>query len=112
MSITREHEEMDGWPCREFRKPHGPHEGTTVVRDMPDGSARLAYIDCPGTDREEFWLLPKPPMGLIPRFVVEERRLRDIDAAIGRYVAHLMPIPPEWLDEREYLLLSLSLRAR
>lgn len=37
------------WPCRERRgEAHGPHEGTAYLDDMPDGSLRVAQINCPG----------------------------------------------------------------
>lgn len=42
----------------------------------------------------------KPPLGLVPRYLRNAHRLQEIDAAITRYVEHLMPIPQEWLDER------------
>lgn len=47
--------------------------------------------------------LPKPPLGLVPRFIRDEQRLAEIDAAIGRYVAALYPIPGDWLRERDAL---------
>jgi hypothetical protein len=48
--------------------------------------------------------VPAPPVGLVPKFIRDEQRLAEIDAAIGRYVAALHPIPVEWLDERDALV--------
>lgn len=40
------------WPCREKAgRAHGPHnDATALVRDMPDGSERVASISCPGVE--------------------------------------------------------------
>jgi len=37
--------------------------------------------------------------GLTPRFIHEETRLEEIRAAIERYMAHLAPIPNDWIEE-------------
>ena len=46
----------------------------------------------------------KPPLGLIPRWLVDENRLLDIDAALQRYRDADMDPPGEWLDERRELV--------
>jgi hypothetical protein len=48
-----------------------------------------------------------PPLGLIPRFIVTEQRLDEIDAAMQRYRDAHMEIPAEWSEEREELLVWL-----
>jgi hypothetical protein len=45
-----------------------------------------------------------PPLGLRPRFIVEEQRLDEIEAAMGRYIFANMDIPFDWVDEFLYLL--------
>lgn len=46
----------------------------------------------------------KPPLGIQPRHLWNEERLRVIDEAIVRYVAEHRSIPPEWLSERDLLM--------
>lgn len=48
--------------------------------------------------------LAKPPLGLIPRRIAQDKRLGEIDDAIRRYLAAGFTIPQEWLAEREDLL--------
>lgn len=45
-----------------------------------------------------------PPLGIIPRFVFAEKRLWEIDAAIRRYQEAHLPIPPEWVKERNEVI--------
>jgi len=53
----------------------------------------------------------KPPLGLKARFLVEEERLEEIQAAISRYMTQNKKIPTEWLDEyNERCLLLQNLR--
>jgi hypothetical protein len=40
-----------------------------------------------------------PPLGLRPRFIVDERRAIEIVEAMTRYVENAKPIPNEWLAE-------------
>jgi hypothetical protein len=44
-------------------------------------------------------LVEKPPLGLMPKNIHNQRRILDILSAIERYVKADMPIMPEWLDE-------------
>lgn len=41
----------------------------------------------------------KPPLGLVPRFVIVQSRTMDILDAMRRYVAAGMAIPEEWRKE-------------
>jgi hypothetical protein len=41
----------------------------------------------------------KPPLGLTPRFIVEERRMKEILGAIQRYCDAQRLIPSEWVEE-------------
>jgi hypothetical protein len=41
-----------------------------------------------------------PPIGVMPRWAWNERRIRDLIDAISRRVdAACWPIPPEWIEE-------------
>ena len=46
----------------------------------------------------------KPPLGLIPRWLIDEQRKADIDAAIDRYKAAGVAIPREWISEYREIL--------
>lgn len=46
----------------------------------------------------------KPPIGLMPMFIHNEQRLTEINDAISRYALSNLPIPKEWLNERETLI--------
>lgn len=41
----------------------------------------------------------KPPLGLTPRFIVDEARLREVADAINRYREAGCKVPSEWLVE-------------
>lgn len=41
----------------------------------------------------------KPPLGLVPRFIRDEARVKEILEAIGNYNNAGLPVPKEWLDE-------------
>jgi hypothetical protein len=56
------------------------------------------------------WIWDKdgaPPLGLAPRWVADERRLRDIEAALGRYRGAGLEPRPEWLEERGEIVARL-----
>ena len=46
----------------------------------------------------------KPPLGLVPRFIIVEKRTAEILEAMQRYVAEGYKVPEEWRDELEELL--------
>ena len=41
----------------------------------------------------------KPPLGLTPRWLIEEQRTMAILEAMHRYAVAGLPIPEEWTDE-------------
>lgn len=41
----------------------------------------------------------KPPIGIRPRWIIDEKRTREIEAGVKRYLEADFPIPDEWLDE-------------
>lgn len=51
---------------------------------------------------------PKPPLGVIPRWLWLERRYNDIHAAILRYEAAGFDIPANWREERRGLATDLQ----
>lgn len=50
----------------------------------------------------------KPPLGLTPRYIVDEHRLKSIDDAMLRYAIAQKEIPQEWHDERDELVTRLN----
>ncbi len=48
--------------------------------------------------------LPKPPLGLRPKFIVTESRIQEIKEAIERYIAVNYAIPAEWIEEYNELV--------
>jgi len=50
----------------------------------------------------------KPPLGLRPRFIALEERIREINEAIDRYREAEITIPSEWLDEKNAILYTLD----
>lgn len=49
-----------------------------------------------------------PPLGLIPKWIRDEERLREVDAAMLRYAIAEEPIPTEWREERDELVVRLN----
>ena len=41
----------------------------------------------------------KPPIGVAPRFIIDEQRQCDLTAAIIRYVSAGINVSPEWVAE-------------
>lgn len=79
--------------------------------------------DCTGFSAEVEWFKPdqeynlvkllkqapvKPPLGLRPRFIALEERIKEINEAIDRYREAEMTIPTEWLDEKNFILYDLD----
>lgn len=56
------------------------------------------------TDDKTFTISKKPPIGLKPRFIVVEERLKDIVSAMVRFSEANMLIPPEWIEEYNELV--------
>ena len=48
--------------------------------------------------------VPKPPVGITPRYEWENQRIITIYNAIGRYIEAGIEVPREWFDELEELL--------
>lgn len=43
--------------------------------------------------------LKEPPLGLVPKFIRQEQRLREVKEAICRYMLENYPLPEEWIFE-------------
>jgi hypothetical protein len=50
-----------------------------------------------------------PPLGLRPRFIVSENRLREITSAMTRYAEASKPIPSDWTKELDELSAWLAM---
>jgi len=46
----------------------------------------------------------KLPIGLVPRYICDDLRLKEIDAAVGRYEERNYAIPEEWIEERNEIM--------
>jgi hypothetical protein len=46
----------------------------------------------------------KPPLGITPRFILEEKRLQEIIEGIDRRVKATYEIPIEWIEEYNMLV--------
>ncbi len=46
----------------------------------------------------------QPPIGIIPKWLHDERRLKELMDAIERYFHDYRPIPQEWSDEYNTLI--------
>jgi hypothetical protein len=46
---------------------------------------------------------PEEPLGITPKWLHDEQRLKSLCEAVGRYKAARMPIPIIWLQEMEEL---------
>ena len=49
-----------------------------------------------------------PPLGVMPRFIWDEKRLEDLKGAIGRYLAANKPIHIKWVEEYNELVERLG----
>lgn len=50
----------------------------------------------------------KPPIGLIPKKIVDERRMKEVVRAIASYFDQGLKIPLEWISEYNELLEKLD----
>lgn len=48
--------------------------------------------------------LPKPPLGLMPKYLHDEKRLEDIRNAMGRFTDAGKVVPQEWIEEEKELI--------
>jgi len=59
-------------------------------------------------DRAEFFddkcQYKMPPLGLIPKYIHDERRLAEVGGAIYRYLNERYPLKQEWIEEYNELI--------
>ena len=53
---------------------------------------------------EEIKAVPKPPLGLKPKFIHDKIRIKEILDAMERYSYQRFPIPIEWIEELRELI--------
>ena len=49
-------------------------------------------------------VVPKPPLGLKPKYIHDKTRIREILDAMERYSEQRFPIPIEWVEELRELI--------
>jgi len=54
----------------------------------------------------------KPPLGIEPKWLWEERRMWGLIEAVARYARVGQPIPTDWLEELEYKLRDRRIRSQ
>lgn len=48
--------------------------------------------------------VPKPPLGLKPKYIHDKARVKEILDAIERYSYQRFPVPIEWIEELRELI--------
>ena len=48
-------------------------------------------------------VVDKPPIGIIPKYIHDERRLKELAKAITRYTNKKLFIQPAWIEEYNVL---------
>ena len=44
-------------------------------------------------------MIKRPPLGIVPRYIHDEQRAREIISGILRFMDAGWPVPREWLEE-------------
>ena len=80
---------------RRSSRPHGSVSPTLgqLVKAAHEAGAKVTCS-----------LVPKPPLGLRPRWLAEEQRLVEVAAAADRYLEAGTPVPASWVDEMVCLI--------
>ena len=81
--------------------PNNPIHPNEIV--MYHGVNVAEWLKRPYQKKEKEEPLP-PPLGLKPRYVHDNERLKDIISAMERYSKVLKPIPGVWIDELKDLI--------
>lgn len=50
----------------------------------------------------------KPPLGIEPRFILRDKRIKEIREAINRYTESNIQIPITWIEEYNQLIKELK----
>ena len=59
-------------------------------------------------ENEEKPKCEKPPLGVMPKYIWDKKRLSDLTSAIQRYIDAEKAIPKEWVDEYNELISALK----
>ena len=51
----------------------------------------------------------KPPLGVMPKYIWDKKRLSDLASAMQRYLDAEKLIPKEWIDEYNELMSTLEI---
>ena len=51
----------------------------------------------------------KPPLGVMPKYFWDKKRVSDLVSAMQRYIDAEKPIPKEWVDEYNELMSTLEI---
>lgn len=57
-------------------------------------------------NKKENETIPKPPLGLTPKFIHNKKRIIEILDAMERYSYQRFPIPTEWVKELRELIIE------
>ena len=49
-------------------------------------------------------VVPKPPLGLKPKYIHDKARVKEILDAMERYAYQRFPVPIEWVEELRELI--------
>lgn len=55
---------------------------------------------------------PKPPLGIMPKWLWEEVRLKELKEAIERYTNEYLPINVKWVNEYNELIQTIQRREK
>lgn len=55
-------------------------------------------------------MVERPPLGITPRYIHDERRLLEIREALIRYYVDFRPIPVAWIEEYNELLKRIDVK--
>ena len=80
--------------------------GTTIIaiaesyNYVSDGEFEIRKTNSKMIDEnQEEYMTKKPPIGIIPRYIWELKRIKELKSAIRRFIAAGKEIPIEWLNE-------------
>ena len=82
-------------------QPRVKPQGTDCLGCVQDRSkaCKECFMLGPNTMPSMYLNQPKPPLGLVPRWLHDSHRVGEILEALSRYNEAGKPVPQEWLDE-------------
>ena len=70
------------------------------------GDKWCSFIECDYSED----IKPKPPLGIMPRYIWNLKRIDDLNNAINRYYESGLKIPMEWIEEYNDLIVEYNER--